>query len=170
MQLHRGVLELTASVVGSCSARYAAIYAGDVLKSQRVGAALVTTGAAIALVGTFLPWLRSGATRRSSYEIFELVDRLGFSPNGVVGWALRLWPLVPLLLIVSAVLQWWQRPERWVRVRTFLPTLSAFYVGGTSAAVIWAPDAALFRFGSGPIVTLVGCLAVLAGVTLTSGP
>lgn len=156
-------------VVGSCSARYAATYAHHVFKSQRVGAALVTVGSAVALLGTFLPWLQSGTTRRSSYEIFELVDRLGFSPSGAVGWALRLWPLVPFLLVVSVVAQWWWLPRGWNRVQTILPVLSACYAGGTAAAVIWAPDAALFRIGSGPFVAGTGCLAVLAGTALNRG-
>ena len=73
---------------------------------QRAGAVTVTAGAAVLLVGTFLTWLRSGATERSSYDVFDLVDRLGFSEGGLVGWALRLWPLVPLLLVLT-VIAWW---------------------------------------------------------------
>ena len=53
---------------------------------QRAGAVTVTAGAAVLLVGTFLTWLRSGATERSSYDVFDLVDRLGFSEGGLMGW------------------------------------------------------------------------------------
>ena len=53
-------------------------------------------GASIALVGTFLPWLASGAVDRSSYELLDIVERLGFSPDGLVGLALTVWPLAPL--------------------------------------------------------------------------
>ena len=90
----------------SCGARYAGAYHHGVSTQQRAGAVTVTAGAAVLLVGTFLTWLRSGATERSSYDVFDLVDRLGFSEGGLVGWALRLWPLVPLLLVI-AVIAWW---------------------------------------------------------------
>ena len=50
---------------------------------------MVSAGAAITLLGTFLTWLRSGSADRSSYAVFGLVDRLGFSEGGVVGWALQ---------------------------------------------------------------------------------
>ena len=55
-----------------------------------------------------MPWLRTGERRRSSYEMFGIVDRLGFSPTGPVGMAIRLWPLMPLLLAaLAAVAAWW---------------------------------------------------------------
>ena len=90
----------------SCRARYAGAYHHGVSTQQRAGAVTVTAGAAVLLVGTFLTWLRSGATERSSYDVFDLVDRLGFSEGGLMGWALRLWPLVPLLLVLT-VIAWW---------------------------------------------------------------
>ena len=64
-------------------ARYAGAYHHGVSTQQRAGAVTVTAGAAVLLVGTFLTWLRSGATERSSYDVFDLVDRLGFSEGGL---------------------------------------------------------------------------------------
>ena len=87
---------------------------------QRVGAITVTVGAAVVLVGTFLTWLRSGATERSSYDVFDLVDRLGFSEGGLVGWALRLWPLLPLVLVLAVVAWWWPSSGRGWAVATAL--------------------------------------------------
>ena len=37
----------------------------------------------------------------------HLVNRLGFSKGGLIGWALRLWPLVPMLLVVVVIAWWW---------------------------------------------------------------
>src|SRR4051812_31922194 len=71
-----------------------------------IGRAVATAGALLALVGTFLPWLRSGTRRRNSYEIFALVDRLGISESSLVGWGVRLWPVVPFLLVLAVVLLW----------------------------------------------------------------
>ena len=66
-----------------------------------IGRVVATVGAAVALVGTFLPWLRSGTRQRNSYEIFSLVERLGISQSSVVGWGVRLWPLCSLLLVLG---------------------------------------------------------------------
>lgn len=128
---------------------------------------LVGGGAALALIGTFLPWLSSGTVRRSSYELFELVERLGFSPDGVVGWALRLWPLAPLLLVLAAVAQGLPRPDRRVQLaRLVLALLAIVYVGGTAAAVKLAPEGGLLRLRFGIWVTLLGAATMIAGLSL----
>jgi hypothetical protein len=139
-------------------------------------AAIVTTaGAGTMLVGTFLPWLRSGARNRSSYTIFDLVERLGFAPGGVIAWSLRLWPLVPLLIVVTATCAWAvvTHHVRWGVCAAATVTL-VVWVGGTATAVFLAPDVALFRIGVGPTVTLVGAVAAAAGVAMLrrrgSGP
>jgi hypothetical protein len=129
-----------------------------------VSAVTVSVGAALALVGTFLTWIRSGAVERSSYEIFDLVGRLGFSPDGAVGWAVRLWPLVPLLLVLSVVC-WWSpsdsTPLRTTRI--VLPVVVALWTGGTGLAIATAPQGGLMSIGPGPSVTAVGAAIVLAG-------
>lgn len=126
--------------------------------------ALGTAGAVTTLIGTFLPWLRSGARGRSSYTIFELVDRLGFAPDGVVSASLRMWPLVPLLL-VGAVVSVWVPPttvvERWAGTVTI--ALAVLWVGGTALVVRLAPADGLLRIGPGPIVTIVGVVVLAAG-------
>lgn len=131
---------------------------------------LVGGGAALALVGTFMPWLSSGTVPRSSYELFELVERLGFSHDGVVGWALRLWPLAPLLLVLAAVAQGAPHADRRVRLaRLVLALLSIVYVGGTAAAVWLAPEGGLFRLRFGIWVTLIGAATMLVGLSLALG-
>ncbi|MEO6652038.1 MAG: hypothetical protein ABIP17_05210, partial [Ilumatobacteraceae bacterium] len=130
-------------------------------------AAIGTVGAVVTLVGTFLPWLRSGARGRSSYTIFELVDRLGFAPDGVVSASLRVWPVVPLLLVV-AVVGFWVPPTsgltRWVGVGTV--AVAVLWVGGTGVAVLLAPADGLLRIGPGPIVTIVGAVVLAAGAAV----
>ena len=130
---------------------------------------LVGGGAVLTLIGTFLPWLSSGAVLRSSYELFDLVDRLGFSPDGAVGWALRVWPLAPLLLVLTAVAQGLPGSQRRVRVARLVLAISAIcYVGGTAAAVRLAPEAGLFRLRFGIWVTLIGAATMIAGIALRS--
>ena len=132
-----------------------------------IGRVMTTAGAVIAVLGTFLPWLRSGARRRSSYEIFSLVDRLGFSESSLVGWGVRLWPIVPLLLAGAATLQWF--PRRWVTGGFTM--VAVVYAGGVAAAVESAPSSSLITIEYGPLVTLAGVLVLAAGalVTLRAG-
>lgn len=127
--------------------------------------AIAATGAAITiLVGTFLPWLRSGARHRSSYDLFAIVERLGFAPGGIVGWAVRLWPALPLLLVL-VVVEHWRPTGRFARL---LAIVAAVYAAATAGAIVLAPDVGLFGIGPGPWVTLLGALALIT-VTLASG-
>jgi hypothetical protein len=134
---------------------------------RRAGAIVLTIGAAITLVGTFLSWVSSGSTDRSSYEVFGLVDRLGFEPNSATGWALRLWPLVPLALVVTVIAHWVHHPSlRWPRHTVTSATL--LYPGVTAVAVANAPHIALFDVGPGPWVTLIGATIMLVGLATPS--
>jgi hypothetical protein len=128
------------------------------------GAVAVSAGTASALVGTFLPWLRSGARNRSSYSIFDLVERLGFAPDGFVAWSLRLWPLVPLVLVACTVAAWAvvTRHLDW-RVAAVALGVSVVWVGSTAVALLFAPEAGLFRIGHGPAVTAAGIALTAAG-------
>jgi hypothetical protein len=138
-----------------------------VFDRRHLGAVITTAGAVVALAGTFLPWLRSGGRDRSSYTIFDLVDRLGFASGGVVAVSLRLWPLVPLLLAVT-VIGAWAAPfdTRARRVAVVLVVIAVVWIGGTSVAVMLAPDVAIFRIGPGPPVTLLGALSCGIGGVL----
>ncbi|MEO7369453.1 MAG: hypothetical protein ABI949_14720 [Ilumatobacteraceae bacterium] len=129
-----------------------------------IGRIVATAGAAVALIGTFLPWLRSGTRRRSSFEIFSLVDRLGISQSGVIGWGLRLWPVVPFLFAAAVTLQWFRR--RWLTEAAAV--VAVVYTGLVAVAVRSAPTTSLIAIGSGPVVTLVGVLLLAAGAVATS--
>ncbi len=129
-----------------------------------IGRVLAGVGALATIVGTFLPWVRSGTRRRTSYEIFSLVDRLGFSPSSLVGWGLRLWPVVPFLVVLAATLSWF--PRRWVTGATAL--VAVVYVGGVAAAVESAPSTSLISIEFGPEVTLAGAAVLAASAVLTA--
>ena len=107
---------------------------------------------------------------RSSYELFELTDRLGFSPDGAIGWALRMWPLAPLLLVLAAVAQGAPHGDRRVRLtRLVLAVLSIAYAGGTALAVLLAPEGGLFRLRFGIWTTLFGSAMMIAGLSFPIG-
>jgi hypothetical protein len=124
-----------------------------------IGRVVATTGAGVALVGTFLPWLRSGSRQRNSYEIFSLVERLGFSSSGLVGWGLRLWPVVPFLLAFAATMQWF--PRKWLSGASVI--VAVVYVGGVAAAVKTAPATSLIAVDYGPWVTIAGTALLALG-------
>ena len=148
--------------------RCAAPYARAMSQGRIVGSAIVTGGAVVTLTGTFLGWVRSGSSARSSYDVFALVDRLGFSPNGVVGSILRVWPLVPLMLVVGVIGQWSHARRRGLRVvLAALPVFGLLFAGGTAMAIANAPEAGLFAIGPGPNVTAAGAVVMLAGVVVS---
>jgi hypothetical protein len=127
-----------------------------------IGRVTATIGAAVALLGTFLPWLRSGSRQRNSYEIFSLVERLGISQSSIVGWGLRVWPVVPFLLALAVTLQWF--PRRWLTGGSTL--VAVVYVGGVSLAVKTAPATSLIAVAYGPWVVLVGIVTLAIGALL----
>jgi hypothetical protein len=128
-----------------------------------IGQVMATIGGLVALVGTFLPWLRSGTRDRSSYEIFSLVDRLGISQSSVVGWGLRLWPVVPFLLVLAVTLEWF--PRKWITAAAV--AVATIYTGVVAVAVNMASSNSLITIEGGPVVTLVG-VVILAAATLVT--
>jgi hypothetical protein len=131
------------------------------------GRATAAVGALVALVGTFLPWLASGAVGRSSYDLLDIVERLGYSPDGLVGLAFTVWPLAPLLLVLTAIAQWPGWTNAWSAIAAgALALVSAGYVGATALAVLNAPEVGLFRIRSGARVTAIGAVVMLVGAAL----
>ena len=124
----------------------------------------VTSAGAGVIVSVFGPWLRSGARNRSSFELIDLVERLGFAPGGVFSWAVRLWPFVPLLVVTATVATWAARH----RAGGALGIATGLYVTGVAAAVRLAPNAGLVRTGWGPTAALVSgaCLIVASAAAL----
>ena len=128
-----------------------------------IGRMVATLGAVVAFVGTFLPWLRSGTRRRNSYDIFSLVDRLGFSPSSIIGWSVRLWPVVPFLLALAVTLLWF--PRKWFTASVV--TLAVVYTGVVSAAVRSARSSSVIAVEFGPLVTLIGAALLATAIRLT---
>lgn len=123
----------------------------------------VTAAAGVALLGVFAPWLESGETRRSSFELFELVDRLGFAPDGTFASVLRMWPIVPLALIASVVAAWTAK----TRVAGAIGIIVGILVASVAAGIMQAPSTGLIQTAWGVPVALVGgLLLAMTGVWL----
>jgi hypothetical protein len=129
-----------------------------------IGRVVASLGALVTAVGTFMPWLRSGARRRNSYEIFSLIDRLGFSSSSLVGWGVRLWPILPFLLVAAITLQWF--PRKWMTGGAAVVAVA--YTAIVSVAVRSAPSSSLISVEFGPVVTLIGAVTMAAGALLTA--
>ena len=124
--------------------------------------AVHVAGALVVLIGTFMPWIRSGTRRRSSYDLLEVATRLGFSPHGALGWAVRCWPLMPLLLVGSVVAVSIGM-HRWA---VAVSVVAVLHVGVVAVTVRRAPRSVLIGVESGTWVSLVGAVVMLAGVVL----
>ena len=92
---------------------------------------VMAAGGVVMIVGSLVPWVRTGGARRNSYDLLSLVDRLGFAPDGPAEAALRWWPLMPLLVAVAVVAAWWG----WPRAGGALGVVAAVYGGGVGLAV-----------------------------------
>lgn len=129
-----------------------------------IGACVTTIGAALTIFGTFRGWVASGARHRNSYDILQLVDRLGFAPDGPLYIALRAWPLVPLLVVTASVAAWW----RWHAVATVCGLAGGAYAGGVGVVVGRGPRDGVVRVLDGPQVTAVGAMIVVLGATVVA--
>ncbi len=116
-------------------------------------------GAALIVVGSLLPWVRTGGRARNSYDLFRIVGRLGFGPDGPASIAMRWWPLVPLLTVAASVVAWWG----WPRPGGALGIAAALYAGGVALAVIAAPDRTGVGLEAGVGLTAAGSAVLLAG-------
>jgi hypothetical protein len=125
-----------------------------------VRAALVLGAAGLLtmVVGTFLPWLRSGEVRRNSYASFGVLRRLiGF--HGPAETLVRGWPLLgaacALVVVLAAV--------GLLRTAALLALVVAAWAAAVSGGAVGREPAAGVRVERlGPIVTITGAVATAA--------
>jgi hypothetical protein len=126
---------------------------------RRWGVGLVTAGGVSTVVAMFGPWVRSGSNYRSSFELVNLIDRLGFAANGPVAAALRSWPCAPLAVIVTIVL------ANWIggRVIGLLALVVGLTIGAVGLAVRRVPESTLIGSGWGSSLAGIGGLVMVMG-------
>ena len=120
----------------------------------------LSIGASVVLVGTFLPWWRSGARRRSSYALLDLVDRLELASNDWATNAIRFWPIVPVLVVGAVVATWWG----WRHVGIACALFAGGYALTLAVIVRRAPGTALVGTG----VTIIGAVMLLLAAFLVA--
>lgn len=121
----------------------------------RVG---VGVGLGVIVVGTFLPWLKSGRATRNSYASDGAVRRL-LDLNGALDAVLRGWPFVSLLCAVAIGLVLLGAH----RLGLGIAALAALGAGAVAGWALAATGNLLIRPAvTGPAVTLGG--AILTGI------
>jgi hypothetical protein len=124
--------------------------------------ALGVAGLALIVLGTFLPWLRSGRRLRNSYETDGAIRRL-LEPEGIAHAALTVWPAVSLACaVVIALFALGQRT-----VAFTLTLLVALTAAAVAIGALTAPSVHVVRVAPiGPVMTLVGAGLALAAVSI----
>lgn len=114
---------------------------------------VAASGGALSLVGSFLPWMRTGERSRSSYELADVARRLNILSGGFERGVVRVWPFVPMVtvLAVLALVFWFGALSRVVAV------VVALFVLGVALLVTNAPVDSL----GGTQVTAVGAALVM---------
>jgi hypothetical protein len=128
------------------------------------GAGLVAAAAGLLgiVVGSFLPWYTSGRRARSSYELFDVVDRIGLVPGVVAQVAITVWLAVPVGVAVALACL--------VLGRARLGAVLGVVLGPYTALLAVTVSSATGSWESGTILATVGGVAAtIAGVVLLSG-
>lgn len=130
------------------------------MRTRFVGPAVMTVGAGLAIVASFLPWLRSGTIERSSYDLVGLVHLLRIADNAHIRSLIGLWPVMPLLVVSGVVAAWWG----WRFVGAGFGIVAAAFAGIPSIAVAHAiHDRHQISVSDAPMLTAAGACALLLG-------
>lgn len=121
---------------------------------------VAASGGALSLVGSFLPWMRTGERSRSSYELADVARRLNILSGSFERGIVRVWPFVPMVtvLAVAALVLWFGFLSRAVAV------VVALFVLGVALLVTNAPVDSL----GGTQVTAVGAVLVIMAASWRS--
>lgn len=117
----------------------------------------------VAIAGTFLPWLASGATARNSYQLSGMAARFALAGAGPGQLVLAGWPwLGPLLLlpVMAGALR------RWVAAGVLAVLLGAVTTGiGTVVVLLGSGRAAggISVIRTGPVTLAIGGIMLLVG-------
>lgn len=127
-----------------------------------VGAGLAAVGLVLIAVGTFLPWFRSGAVLRNSYDTIGIARTLRLDEGSPLEAALDAWTMIiPLITVCIVTYAFGFR-----RTAATISAIVAIVCGtvGGLAAVQGGSETPVSIAGTGPTVTLIGGALALLGV------
>src|SRR5690606_25581993 len=102
-----------------------------------------------------LPWLESGSTNRSSYDLLGLVSRVGIAPDGIASALIRWWPVVPLVVTVGVVSAWWRQAG----MALVAAGVAALYTGSVGGTLALSSQRSGVEVGVGPWVSMTASVA-----------
>jgi hypothetical protein len=129
---------------------------------HRIPPWVASSGLVILVIGTFLPWFRSGTVQRHSYQAVGLADRLALFHNAFLSAALHVWIAVPVLSAVSIGLF----TLGFARTGATFTAVLAISVGTIALLIAvhtGGPDDLVGLTPAGPVTTLAGAGIALAG-------
>lgn len=125
-------------------------------------AAGTSAGLAVLVIGSFLPWLRSGNVRRNSYESAGLAEHFGLVDNVVLSTLLRAWIAVPALSVIGVALFALGLPR--VAAALVLPVSTLVgTVSGALSVQAGDPTGLVGITPMGPVTSLTGAVIALIG-------
>lgn len=133
-------------------------------RSDRRWTAIGAAAVVVLVVGTFLPWIRSGRVQRNSYEIAGVgVRRL--DAGSAVTHLLQAWPFLGPLWAVVVILVILGRRRIAAAVALVLAVLTGLVALGGLVLAVRLDTTMLGGTVLGPAVTLIGAIGVaVAGV------
>lgn len=127
-----------------------------------LSSALGAVGLVLIVIGTFLPWLRSGRVLRNSYETDGAIRRL-LATEGFVHGALAVWPAVSLAC--AGVIALYTLGARGAGIA--LAAVTSLVAAAVGIGALTAPPlGSLSVQTSGPAVTVAGSILVLLSGSL----
>jgi hypothetical protein len=128
----------------------------------RLGAGVATAGLTVLVIGTFLPWLRSGTVLRDSYQSAGALRGLVGGLNAQAGAVLGAWPVV-IPCCAACVAGYALGLRRSAAVAGLVISLIVGTAAGVVAVQPDATDSVVGPAHTGPVVTLVGATIMVAG-------
>jgi branched-subunit amino acid ABC-type transport system permease component len=119
-------------------------------------------GLLIVLVTTFLRWARTGRQWRSSYDLFAVARRVGFTNNRVFASALRLWVLLPALIGLALVFAAFHRPRIGAAVGVAVGAVAVSAGAAVLISKLHTGAAPWSCLGAGILVLISGVAAFIA--------
>lgn len=133
------------------------------------------SGLLLIVVGSFLPWIRSGSALRDSFEIAGVLDRLGPQDDPALTFALSVWIAVPLACVLTIGL-YVAGLARMSAVCAIIVSAVAGTVGLATYVVVGDGPGLVTSVPAGPMTTclggviaLFGALGILLGLRARSG-
>jgi hypothetical protein len=127
------------------------------------GAAIGGAGLVLLALGTFLPWFRSGAVLRDSYESISIIRTIRILDGSPLELAIDAWTMiVPVITLCVAAYAFGFR--RTAATIASVVAIVCGTIGGIAAVESGGDEASLGLAGTGPTVTAIGGALALLGV------